>query len=888
MFTDIEGSTRLWEEHPEQMRELVAQHDVRFRAAIEANDGYLVKGTGDGVHAAFARAADAVRAAERLQAATADLPTLLVRIGINTGEVQERDGDYFGPAVNRAARLMSAAHGGQILIAGVTADLVPGLILRNLGEHRLRDLGSPILVWQLGTEEFPPLRTLNGMPGNLPVQRTSFIGRTDEVKQLSELIETERLVTLTGPGGVGKSRLALQVAAEVMPMFEDGAWFASLSSLAEGSLVAATVLQAVGVPQRQGEAAIDTLCSWSTTREALLVIDNCEHLLGEVAAVVDRLADTSRALRMVVTSQESLGVRGEHVWTVAPLSGPGSASGDSVELFVDRARMARADFSLNADNEAAVIEICSRLDHVPLAIELAAARMRGMAPADIARRLDQRLRLLTSSDRLVAGRHRTLDAAMRWSYELLDGTQQRVFDRLSVFAGPFTIEAAEAVVVGDGVEGWEILDAVLALVDKSLVIAEETSTTARYRLLETMRHFGTANLADCGLQDQYRDRHADHYADFVLSRRPQLHGVGDIEARAEVDGELDNIRVALRQAADDCASQRFDELYSALFSLWHMHERVLEGAAWAKEFLGRPFVDPKERVVALGFAATIANERDIGLGETLAKLGEDLAASLATPPPLVAIAASAVIAMMRGHPEAAISSVERAFLVATEEPDLFVRGQGLSTCLSVLAVCGATDRLNEVLRDATLLAEQLGSRFLQMQIANSTAPIVHLTDPEHAREFLLRAYQLNDEMSFMAGNSTNAMFLAYQELRSGDTVAAARWARKALEMSIQHTPSYIAQASNSIVATVKRQSPPDAAVLLGALRAHRARKYQAGTSGEIDSEARYEASLRRALGDQFDPAYARGFALDEDEMIAYAFLRLDAIIESGDDGRGYA
>lgn len=886
VFTDIEGSTRLWEEQPEEMRELVAQHDRRFRAAIEANDGYVVKGTGDGFHAAFARAADAVKAAEQLQAATRDLPALKVRVGINTGEVQERDGDYFGQAVNRAARLMAAGHGGQVLVAGATAELVPGLTLRNLGEHRLRDLASPMLVWQLGTGEFPPLHTLDVLPGNLPVQRTSFIGRLDEVKQVAVLIETERLVTLTGAGGVGKSRLALQVAAEVAPEFKDGVWFASFASLAESLLVAATVLEAVGVSERQGEAAIDTLCAWAHGRHALVVLDNCEHLLAEVARVVDRVADASTTLRIVVTSQEPLGVRGEHVWTVAPLSGHRGVSPDSVELFVDRARMARADFALNADNEAAVVDICARLDHVPLAIELAAARMRGMAPADIARRLDQRLRFLASSDRMVAGRHRTLDAAMRWSYELLDETQRRVFDRVSVFAGPFTIEAAEAIVAGDGVEEWEVLDEVLALVDKSLVIADETSTGARYRLLETMRQFGQANLADVGVQQLYRDRHADYYADYVLSRLPQLQGLGDIEARADIDREIENIRVALRQAAEDRSSSRFDRLYSAMFTIWHMSGHTLEGAAWAAEFLHRPELDPRERIVALGFASVIAGNTEIAFGETLAKTAEDLASSSGAAPPLLATVELALVAMMRGEVEAAIARVERTLKVAEDEPNLFVRGQALSTCLSVLAVTGAIDRLDELRRDLAPLIEDLGNRFLQMQVSNSIAPIVHLTDPGRAGEFLLRAYELNYEMSTQALNSTNAMFLALHELRSGNTLAAARWAAQSLRLSIDHAPSFIAQTINTIIPTVKRHSPPDAAVLLGALRAHRARKHQAGTRGEIDSETRYESSLRRGLGNQFDASYAKGLALDEAGMIAYAFAQLDAITLAQDPAEG--
>ena len=868
------------------MREVVAQHDGRFRAAIEANGGYVVKGTGDGFHAAFARAADAVKAAEHLQAATADLPALKVRVGINTGEVQERDGDYFGQAVNRAARLMAAGHGGQVLVAGATAELVSGLTLRNLGEHRLRDLASPMVVWQLGTEVFPPLHTLDVLPGNLPIQRTSFIGRVDEVKQVAELIETERLVTLTGAGGVGKSRLALQVAAELAPEFTDGVWFASLASLAESLLVPATVLEAVGVPERQGEAAIDTLCAWASGREALVVIDNCEHLLAEVARVVDRIEDASTTLRIVVTSQEPLGVRGEHVWTVAPLSGYRGVSADSVELFVDRARMARADFSLSADNEAAVVEICARLDHVPLAIELAAARIRGMAPADIARRLDQRLRFLASSDRMVAGRHRTLDAAIRWSYELLDETQRQVFDRLSVFVGPFTIEAAEVIVAGNGVEDWEVLDEVLALVDKSLVIAEETSTGARYRLLETMRQFGHGNLADLDVGELYRDRHADYYVDFVLSREPQLHGAGDVDARADIDRELENIRVALRRAAEERSSSRFDLLYTAMFTIWHTSGRMPEGATWAREFLDRPCIDRRDRIVALGFAAMVANESDVAFGEALAEAAVDLAASSGAAPPLVALTVLALVAMMRGDTETAIANVERMLALASEEPDIFVRLQGLSTCFSVLAVCGALDRLDELMRERTPLVEKLGNRFLQMQISNSTAPIIHLTHPDRAGEFLLRAYELNDEMNHQALNSTNAMFIALHELRSGQTEEAARWARQALRLAIDHAPSFTAQTFNAVIATVKRTSLSDAAVLLGALRSHRARKHQAGTRGEIDSEIRYESSLRRRLGNQFDDSYAKGLAFGEAEMIAYAFAQLDAITRTQDGVEG--
>ena len=403
-----------------------------------------------------------------------------------------------------------------------------------------------------------------------------------------------------------------------------------------------------------------------------MVIDNCEHLLAEVADVVDRLVESSSTVTLLTTSQAPLGVRGEHVWTVAPLW-PAPGSHDSVELFVDRARMARADFTLSRDNEAAVVEICERLDHVPLAIELAAARVRGMTPADIARRLDQRLRLLSSSERAVPGRHRTLDAAVRWSYELLDETQQRVFDRLAVFAGPFTIEAAEAVVAGDGVEEWEVLDAILALVDKSLVVADETVGATRYRLLETMRQFASANLAAAETEQIYGRRHADYYADFVLSRRPQLHGAGDLAALDEIEAELENIRVALRQAAADDDSARFEDLFDALFVLWLARGRTLEGAAWCAELRDRPVVDPRASIVALGWGALIANASDLDVAQEMVATAESISRSTGAAVPLQAIAVRSLGALMQGRSEDAIANAEQLLALAPEEPDVFVR-----------------------------------------------------------------------------------------------------------------------------------------------------------------------------------------------------------------------
>ncbi len=492
-----------------------------------------------------------------------------------------------------------------------------------------------------------------------------------------------------------------------------------------------------------------------------MLIDNCEHLLADVAAVIDRMLDVSTTVSVLATSQALLRVRGERAWTVAPLSGADGASRDSIELFVERARMARPDFVLTDENEPAVVEICERLHHVPLALELAAARVRGMAPSDIARRLDQRLRLFTSSDHLAPGRHRTLDAAVRWSYELLDDAQRRVFDRLSVFAGPFTIEAAEGIVAGDGVDEWDVVDGILALVDKSLVVADEVSGGTRYRLLETMRQFGHADLTDAGVYELYRDRHADFYAEYVLSRRPQLHGSGGIAALHEIECELDNIRVALRQAADDQTSSRFEALFSLLYVLW-TRGRNSEGASWATQ-LTRRSVDPATRIEALGLAANVLINISLAEAEELAQAAVDLAAATGAAPPLHAILAMNIGAVMQGRNETAIAGCDQAIAWAAEQSDLFERCNALTACYRVFGICGALDRLDDLQRDITMLVEQLDNQWLEASSLSAFASMIHETDPERAGEYLFRAYELSDELGSRGANLHNAMFLALHE-----------------------------------------------------------------------------------------------------------------------------
>jgi len=533
LFTDLEGSTRLWEEFPQAMKDALARHDEILRDAIVAHDGHIVKTTGDGVHAAFADAAGAVDAALDAQIAlsreswTATGP-LRVRIGIHTGAAEARDGDYYGTAVNRAARLMSAANGGQTIVSLTTEELLRdvnpgGWELVDLGEHRLRDLQRAERVFQLCGDglaaDFPPLRTLDAYAGNLPAQLTSFIGRDDEVAAISEMLRSSRLVTLTGVGGVGKTRLAIQVAAEMLPEFPDGAWLCELAAANARDTMSDVVASALGVQPRAGMTLEGSIVEFLRTKRLLVVLDNCEHLLDAAADLADRVLRACDDVRILATSREGLAVDGEHVRPVRSLQ-----RSSAELLFADRACAVAPDFTLDGAHAAAVADVCRRLDGIPLAIELAASRVSSMSPEEIASLLDERFRLLTGGKRTAVERHQTLRAMVDWSYSLLDDTERVVFDRLGVFSGSFDAAAAAAVVAGDGVEPWDVRDALASLCDRSMVVAEpgEAGVT-RYSMLETLRAYARERLDERGEPDRWRRRHASHYEAVTTEQIGRAH-----------------------------------------------------------------------------------------------------------------------------------------------------------------------------------------------------------------------------------------------------------------------------------------------------------------------------------------------------------------------------
>ncbi len=529
LFSDIEGSTRLWEAVPERMADAVARHDGIVRAAVSARGGFVFSTGGDGFAIAFQRAGDALAAAldaqqQLVTEAWPDGAAVRVRMALHTGEVEERDGNYFGPSLNRAARLMSAAHGGQVVCSAVTASLVAnqrldGAGLVELGRHRLRDLSEPEVVFQLVhpalPSEFPPLRSLDRYPGNLPVQATSFVGRERELVEYAKALEETRVLTLSGVGGVGKTRMAVQLAADVVPTFPDGAWLVELAPVASPDAMEEAIMSALGLQQRPGTAAQRALLDFFRERRLLLVLDNCEHLLGPVAAFVDSVVAAAPGIKVLATSREGLAVPGERTVTVPSLGLPGTGATaeealetPAVRLFIDRAAEVDSAFTVAPGEPHTIARLCERLDGIPLAIELAAARAKGMTPGEIITHLDRRFRLLTRGRRTATTRHQTLRNTIDWSYELLDEAERTVLRRLAVFHGSFGLPAAEAIVADEDLDPFDVVDLVVRLVEKSLVVADPGPAGTRYRLLETIRDYAWERLEDVDEVDQVAEAHA--------------------------------------------------------------------------------------------------------------------------------------------------------------------------------------------------------------------------------------------------------------------------------------------------------------------------------------------------------------------------------------------
>lgn len=648
LFTDVEGSTRLWERDATGMAASLVLHDQVMRDEVASRGGHVFSTAGDAFAVAFASDVDAVAAATAIQLRLLDAdwpgPAIRVRMGIHAGTAEERDGDYFGPVLNRAARIMSAGHGGQILLSSVTArtELDGPLELHDLGTRHLKDLADPEHVFEIRHPDLPvveaPIRTVDVRRHNLPDYLTSFVGRGEQLDDLAALVSGNRLVTLTGVGGTGKTRLAVEAARRATSERPDGAWLVELAPVTNPHFVMTTIAGTWGLRAGEGASIEDVVVRYLWSRDLLLIIDNCEHLLDAATSAIKQLLDACPKLHVVATSRESLGLPGEAMLRVPSLgladAGHSLEGSEAVQLFLDRARAVRPDFQPSGEELGAVGRICTRIDGIPLGIELAAARLRSMSAPELADRLEHSFRILSGSAKTALPRQRTLAATIDWSYDLLKPPEQAMFRRLSVFTGGLDLDAAEAVCVGGEVEDWEVLDHLDSLVDKSLVIPlEDAAGGTRYRMLEPVRQYAQERLADTAEPIAFRAAHARHFVGFVHETTPGLRTAGITATMRRIDVDYDNIRATLATLLETGETDAYLDVAFDLMSYW-MHKGMgVEAIELSLEGLGAADdgTDPLRTVKVWWASAIHAAELTDPDGVDHARAGLALARDLGDP-----------------------------------------------------------------------------------------------------------------------------------------------------------------------------------------------------------------------------------------------------------------
>jgi predicted ATPase/class 3 adenylate cyclase len=901
LFTDVEGSSRLWEAHPDAMQSALARHDEIVRSAIEAHEGYVVKTTGDGFHAAFATASDAVAAAVDAQLGLEseswpDTDPIRVRIGVHTGAAEIRDGDYYGPALNRAARLMDAGHGGQVLVSGATAELTrgTGVELVDLGSHQLRDLGDPERVFQVLhpalTSEFAPLRTFDAFATNLPLQVTTFVARDDEVADIKEALTQSRLVTLIGVGGVGKTRLAVQSAAEVLPHYRDGVWLCELGPLNDGEQVPNAVANAMNVRQRPGQSITESLVSTLRSKEMLVVVDNCEHLLDASAQLVAAIVGSCPAITVLATGREGLGVRGERMMMVRSLPLPAAdattdaiLATDAVQLFNERAEQAGGAVDLDDDTVSTLAQLCRRLDGIPLAIELAAARTRMMSPHEITARLDERFRLLTGGSRTAVERHQTLRRAVEWSYDLLDERERTVLDRLGVFAGGFTLEAAEAVVSGDDIDAFDVLDSIAQLVDKSLVEPEREQQGTRYRLLETIRTYALERLDDRDATDATRRRHATWCAEFVAHASVGVHGPDEAAWLERLDREFDNVRAALTWATDADDADLSLSLIGT-FGLWHLYSRRLGYmlAPWAAAALAATGAadDPRFAPVLAIRALDHFNHQRLDDAERDARR----ALELMTNPGIPFSANPWAILWFALTTSGRADEIEGfdAFVEdARATGDDYTLAGALAYVAGMWDVLANLERYLSFAEEATLIAQRIGNPTLITLSGSFLGAALEATDPPRARSVLETAIEHGTTVEV---GSHLAMALAYLARISPDTMDA-QWAtqfRSILDIPYEagdtrYVLMYLDMYTQALAKTDRAESATKLNAAVAALGPHLSNPIS--VAHRRDTNGRLLAQLGE---EHFAELTAQAANLGYEATVALAFAELDRAIATGE------
>ena len=909
LFTDIEGSTRLWDQHPDAMSTALRRHDALMRTAIESSGGHVFKTVGDAFCAAFASATEAVVAAGAAQRALhseswPEQAAPRVRMALHTGECEEREGDYFGPAVNRVARLEATAHGGQVVLSSSTAEMVrdrlpPGMKLVELGSHVLRDLDRPEEVFQLDLEGvlavFPPLRAhvdaeVMANPTNLTQSVSSFIGRSTEVAAVVKLLGNNRLVTLIGSGGVGKTRLAIEVGRAVLPDSPDGVWLSELAAVTDSALVASEVLSDLGIGEKSGQASLDTLVEVLSTQGRLIVLDNCEQVLDGCATLADAIVRNCAEIRLLSTSREPLRIEGEVIYRVPSLSLPPeevdhrtdlSGSG-AVELFVERATAQVPGFELTDDDAALVGAICRRLDGVPLALELATARLRSMSLSKLHDRLEHRFGLLTGGSRVALPRQQTLQGLVDWSFDLLSGPERALFRRTSVFVDGFDLEAAEGVCALDDIPNWDIADLLASLVDKSLIVAEPDNDDVRYRLQETLRQYGAERLSEAGLSgsgseeaDQLARAHADYYMTFGDVVAPHLHGRSSSQWFARLDVEHLNLRAAITRvlASPEGAKQVLDHFWT-LLRYWREARQPATSLALLERALAVVDTDdePAQLARALYCKTVVLQALDRRLD--LATMSEALAqAREAGDQALEAEILSRYSRSLsdNGTEEVAVDTGAEAVALARQINDPVLLGMVLLQYASVLDQAGDVGA-DDVYLEALVLVERSGDIQTEASLHNNYALVLinqgNLVD---ARRHLEAALVLAGN-NLKGRTTTEYTNLGWIFLQEGDPQRSASYQLDALRVARLDGMTWIIPYMVLGLACCATQL---GASERGALLHGGADALLSGSASQWEMlEARIRAQdiavLSERLGQDFERFYAKGLNMPHDEVIRLA------------------
>lgn len=909
LFADIEGSTELLQAHPERYEEILTVYRAIATGAVERWDGSVVDHPGDGVFAAFTRAADAVRAAieVRSEAAGAQWPNgveLRVRMGLHTGEPSLGAVGYVGIDVHRAVRIASAAHGGQILCSRATHELVEatrpkGVTLRDLGEHRLKDLLRSERLYQVDSSgaprEFPPIRSLEGYRHNLPLQANDIIGRDLDTEEIRRLLESKRLVTLFGPGGIGKTRLALDSAAGIVDRFRDGIWYVELAPLTDPELLAQTVAAVVGVREHSDSRIEDLLVEYLRSRELLVLLDNCEHLVEACASLTENLLRHCPGVRVLATSLEALGIAGEQVKRVPPLGVPSAEQTDletigrseAVRLFVERARSLDESFDLGEGNAAALAEICRRLDGIPLAVELAASRTRLLSVEEIARRLDDRFRLLTGGRRTALPRQQTLKALIDWSYGLLSGSEQAMLRRLSVFCCGWTLDAAEAVCADGAVDSGEVLDLVAALIDKSLVVVEAGGGGTSYRLLETIRQYAQDRLLAEGEAQELRDRHLRYFLDLVERADSMLRGSEQQTWLSILDRHGDELRTALGWASERGLVEPFERLAVSMWRYWRVRSSFAEGRRWLEAAVastaGISPDAPKEAIELRGRcligAGSLANYQGDYV-RALAVLSEGLALCrrIGDEPGIAnALAILAHSRVMIGDDTEAEEMLEESLAIFTRLERK--RGVGYAKyCLGSLMVRREDyPRARIYLEEGLSLMEELeDSWWIENTLLELGWATERLGDHAAALTALERAKALGRSFNDRRGTARALMHIASVKLSAGNPGEAGASYRESLTLFSQIGDKWgIVSCIEGVAAAAFREEDGEYAVrLLGAAAKTRERlKSTVRALEPREHESLLEESKRKLGEAEYNRLFAEGRDLALEAAVSQALAK---------------